>query len=148
MTDDAPLTDRQLQLMAFLDDEMSPEERARFQREINEDPELAIEVASYRNLVEVTASMRVMEPADHEMRRFWAKFYNRGEWRLGWILIFLGVSVLFGFGIYWLITHEAIPLPVKLAVLSVVAGALILLVNTLRLKIRTHRFDRYRGVLR
>ena len=146
-SEDAPLTEHQQRMMAYVDDEMTPEQRRSFEAELAKNPELAIEVAGYRNLIDLTDSMRAMEPADHEMRRFWAKFYNRGEWRLGWLLVAAGTAILFGFGVWSLCATDA-PWIVKVAVLSVIAGLLLLLVNTIRFKMRTHQFDRYRGVLR
>ena len=84
---DAPLTEDQQLLMAYVDDEMTPEERATFERRLAETPELASEVANFQCLADVTTSLRLAEPTDHEMQRFWGSFYNRSEWQVGWILL-------------------------------------------------------------
>ncbi len=145
--DDAPLTETQQRLMAYIDDELAPDDRRDFERELAENPDLAIEVAAYQNLCDLTNSMQLMEPADYEMRRFWAKFYNRGEWQLGWLLIVAGSSILFGFGV-WTLLKLDISWVIKAATIAVVVGGVLLLTSTIRFKLRTHQFDRYRGVLR
>ena len=127
MTDlDAPLTSDQEKLMAYVDDEMSPEERTEFEKRLAAEPELA---------------------TDHEMRRFWESFYNRSEWQIGWILLITGVVILGGYGVFELL-RSGQPLLIKIAALAALAGGGILFWNTLRLKMRTSRFDRYRGVMR
>ena len=144
---DAPLTETQMQLMAYVDDEMSPEERTAFKRQLAESPELAAEVAEFQCLGDITSSLALAEPTDHEMRRFWESFYNRSEWQLGWILLIGGLGVLAAFGLYQLFVLD-LPWLVKIATVAALLGGGILFFNTLRLKMRTSRFDRYRGVMR
>lgn len=146
--EDQVLTESQALMMAYVDDELTPEERTAFEDRLAEDPELAAEVASYQSLMGLTGSMAVMEPTDHEIRRFWSRFYNRTEWRFGWLLLSFGLLVSCGYGLYYLLVSETVHVLLKVAVLSIVLGGGTLIWNTLRLKLRTSRFDRYRGVLR
>ena len=148
MNDDPPLTERQQQLMAYVDDELSSADRAAFEQMLSRDPELAMEAAQHKNIMDLSHSMALAEPSDHEVRRFWSKFYNRTEWRLGWVLLITGLIVLAGEGLYLLIVSEAMSWIQKGAILSTVIGGVILLCHTLRLKIKTSHFDRYRGVMR
>ncbi len=144
---DAPLTEEQARSMAYIDDELDGEERAEFERLLAEDPELASEVTAHQSLLHLTSSMALLEPGDHEIRRFWSQFYNRSEWRIGWFLLVLGVVTLVSFGIFELLISE-IHLIIKAAVLSALAGGCLVLWSAVRLKLRTARFDRYRGVMR
>ena len=112
-----------------------------------DNPELAAEAAEYRELMDMTQSMAVIEPTEQEMRRFWNRFYNRAEWRLGWVLLLAGLLVLLGQGVYLLVTSNS-GWHIKAAAVSTLVGIVVLLWNTVRLKIRTSRFDRYRGVMR
>jgi len=148
MTDDPPLTARQQQLMAYIDDELSAGERAEFERLMSNDPDLAMEAAQYRTMMDISHSMTLAEPTDQEIRRFWTRFYNRSEWRLGWILLGVGTIALVAEGFYLLLTSGALSLTQKGAVISSVLGAALLLLNTIRLKLKTNRLDRYRGVMR
>ena len=147
-TDDPPLTAKQQQMMAYVDDELSPTERSAFEELIEADPELAMETASHKNLLDLSRSLALLEPSDREVRRFWGRFYNRSEWRLGWCMFIGGLVVLVGEGIYLLVATDSLEWYHKAALFSVLLGAGILLWNTVRLRLRTSRFDRYRGVMR
>jgi hypothetical protein len=147
-SDDPPLTAQQQQMMAYVDDELSPSERTSFEQVMGDDSELAMETARHKNLLDLSRSMALMEPSDREVRRFWARLYNRSEWRLGWCLFIGGLIVLVGEGIYLLVSTNQLEWYHKVALFSVLAGAGILLWNTVRLRLRTSRFDRYRGVMR
>ncbi len=144
---DAPLTPIQQNLMAYVDDEMSPQERVEFEKQLSESSELAAEIAEFQCLTDITKSMTLTEPTDHEMRRFWESFYNRSEWQLGWILLISGVAVLAAVGLYELLRTDISWIFKAGAVCTLVGGGT-LFFNTLRLKMRTTRFDRYRGVMR
>jgi anti-sigma factor RsiW len=148
VTDDAPLTESQRLLTAFLDDELAPAERLTFERQIAADPELAREVARHRSLIDMAQGAALAEPTDHEVRRFWARFYNRTEWQLGWVLLTIGLLVLAIEGAWLLLTTAALGWLLKAAIISTATGAGLLLWNTMRLKLRTSHFDRYRGVMR
>jgi anti-sigma factor RsiW len=148
VTDDAPLTESQRLLTAFLDDELAPAERAAFERRIAADAELAREIARQRSLIDIAQAAALAEPTDHEVRRFWARFYNRTEWQLGWVLLAIGLVVLAAEGAYLLLTTDALGWLSKAAIVSTAAGGGLLLWNTMRLKLRTSHFDRYRGVMR
>jgi hypothetical protein len=148
LNEDPPLTERQQQLMAYVDDELSAEQRAAFEVMMSEDPELAIEAAKHRGIMDLSRSMALAEPTDHEIRRFWARFYNRTEWRVGWVMLSGGLVVLAIEGIYLMLATDRLTWLLKGAILSTVLGALILLSHAVRLKLRTSHFDRYRGVVR
>lgn len=148
MNDDPPLTEHEQQLMAYVDDELSAADRAAFEATMSRDPQLAIEAAKHKNIMDLSHSMALAEPSDHEIRRFWARFYNRTEWRLGWVLMSTGLVVLAIEGLYLLLTSGLMTWIQKGAILSTILGGLILLSHTVRLKLRTSHFDRYRGVMR
>jgi Putative zinc-finger len=141
-----PLSEQQMLLTAYVDGELAPADRARFEHMLADDPALALQAAQHKELVDLTRSVQLMEPSDFEARRFWAKFYNRGEWRLGWCMLIGGTLVLVGYALYELL-HSGLSLVVKTGTCVALGGGLILLWNTVRLKLRTSRFDRYRGVM-
>ena len=63
------------------------------------------------------------------------------------LLLAAGLLILVGEGIYLLLTSHT-GWHIKAAAISTLVGVVVLLWNTVRLKIRTSRFDRYRGVMR
>src|SRR5205085_774319 len=123
-------------------------DRFAFEQQVRDDSRLAAELAHLQSLADLARHMPLQEPTDREIRKFWARFYNRSEWTVGWVLLLAGLLVLLGEGLYWLATTRELTWYVKAAVLSTVAGGALLVWNTLRLKLRASRFDRYRGVLR
>ncbi len=147
VNDDAPLTEQQQMMMAYIDGELSPSERTSFEQAMQEDPELSLETVKFKNLMDLSRSMALSEPTDHEIRRFWGRFYNRTEWQVGWIMLLSGLVVLACEGLYLLVVCDW-SWWLKGAVLFTVAGGLILIWNAVRLKLRTSHFDRYRGVMR
>jgi hypothetical protein len=145
---DPPLGEREALTMAYVDDELEPGARRRFEAMMADDPELAAEVAAHRVMLDLGHSSGQLEPSEREVRRFWSRFYNRAEWRAGWILLGGGLAVLGTVGCYELIQVTGLSWIVKGAVLSILVGGGLLLWSTCRQRIRTRRFDRYRGVTR
>lgn len=146
-SDDPPLDDRQRLLTAWVDGELTGNELTEFERLLGDDAALAAEAADHKALLDLSRSVQLMEPSDRETRRFWNRFYNRGEWRLGWCLMLGGLLVLAGFLLYELLFETSIHVIAKGAICATLLGGAILLWNSVRLKLRTSRFDRYRGVL-
>jgi anti-sigma-K factor RskA len=144
--DDPPLSDGQRLLTAWVDGCLSAPERATFERLLADDPELAMQAARHKEVLDLSRSMQLMEPSDIESRKFWSRFYNRGEWQVGWCLLLVGTAILLTFAIYELLVSE-LPWIVKVGAMTMLLGGAILLWNTARWKLRTSRFDRYRGVL-
>ena len=145
---DTPLSELQMKLMSYIDGEMSAQEREDFDRQLAADPNLAAEVAGLRAVDDATKALQLAEPTDHEIQRFWWSFYNRSEWRLGWALLLGGLLVLAGYALYELIQDPELHNIAKIASVATLVGGLIVFWNILRMKIRTHRLDRYRGVIR
>lgn len=141
-------TPQQLTLMAWLDGELAPADRLQFEQQMAQDPTLAAEAASQRRIMDLTRSLGTLEPTEVEMRRFWTSFYNRNEWRLAWVLLTVGAVGLVGEGVYLLLTAAGLTWLMKGAALCALAGAALLIWNSARLRMRTSRFDRYRGVMR
>lgn len=141
-------TPQQLTMMAWLDGELAPGDRLEFEQQMVQDPALAAEAAAQKRIMDLTRSFGTLEPTEVEMRRFWTSFYNRNEWRLAWVLLTVGAVGLLGEGVFLLLTTASLTWLMKGAALCTLAGAALLIWNTARLRMRTSRFDRYRGVMR
>lgn len=146
--DDPPLSERQQQMMAYVDDEMSAQERREFEDRMALEPDLAREVVNLENLLDLSHSLALSEPTDHEIRRFWSRFYNRTEWQLGWLFMVAGLALLAGEGLYLVLAAEDFSWVLKTGLISTLIGGTLLAWNALRLKLRTSHYDRYRGVMR
>ncbi len=147
-TREEPLTEREALMMGYVDDELPQADRRRFEAMLAEDPALAAEVADYRTMLDMGHAAAALEPTERELRRFWSRFHNRAEWRLGWSLLLGGIAVLVAFGLYEVIVADDLPVVVKVAVLSTIVGGSLLGFSVLRQRRLQSRFDRYRGVTR
>ncbi len=141
--------ERQQQLMmAYVDDELDPREREEFRAQMAADPELAREVTQFQNLATMTRDLKLKEPTDYEWDRFWASLFNRLERQTGWVLFSLGVLLLVGYAAFEFLSADSIELPWKLGGCGLFAGAGLLFLSVLRGRLRTMKYDRYRGVKR
>ena len=146
-----PERDRHL-LMAELDGELTPDERAELDRALAADPALRAERARLHELKEVTGAMKLREPPEEVWDGYWVSVYNRAERGLGWVLLSLGAVVLVLYGswhaVWALLDAPDVPLLVKLAVFGIAAGGLILLFSVAREKLFTYARDPYKEIRR
>ena len=139
-------------MMAALDDEISDDDRRRFEAALGSDPELRAEWERLVRVKEITRSMRYRRPPDELWDRYWLSVYNRFERGLGWILFSVGAIVLLAWGVWhasvalWAST-EAPPI-VKVAVFALALGGGVLLLSVIRERLRLWRSDPYREVRR
>ena len=139
-------------MMAALDEELTTAERAELDRLLSADSELRDEWERMRKVKEVTGTMRYRKPAEEVWDTYWVSVYNRTERGLGWILLSVGLLVLYGYGSWqWinaLLSDESIPGFVRFALFAVMFGGAILLVSVIREKWFTGRKDPYKEVQR
>lgn len=137
----------QIQMMGFLDDELSDEERRAFVERCYADPALAAELAEYRRLHDITSSMVLREPEDYEYERFFSRVAARIERRLGFLLLGVGASVVVAFLLLELFFSEAKPM-LKIGAGVGLLGATLLTQSVVRVWLSLRKLDRYQGVRR
>jgi len=144
--------DRSVRISGYLDDELAPEERAAFERELAANPGLVEELAAMQAMKEVTSSMKLREFPDHVWDRYWQGTYNRMERRLGWVLFSIGAIILLAGGLYELtlalIRDSGEPWWIRVAVGALSGGLAILLVSIVRERLFMAKRDPYREVER
>lgn len=146
MTDAEP-GQEQLQMMAFLDDELSLEDRRSFIERCYADPELAAELANFRRIGQITNSMRLREPEDFEYERFFAQVSARVERRMGFVFLAIGLIIL-GIAVLHTLVTADLPLPIKIGAVLALMGLGLLITSVCRMRLRLARLDRYQGVRR
>lgn len=134
-------------MMAYLDGELSPEERSRFERHLADCPRCKRDLSEFTNLKEELAMIRFKEPTDVELARYWRSVYNRLERGIAWILFSLGAIILLCYGAFKLI-EETIRDPnigvlLKVGVVAAVFGGVVLFVSLLRERLTTRKVDKY-----
>lgn len=141
-----------LKSMAYIDDEMSPEERAAFEAHVEECRSCRVELEKMRRVKEMTVRVRMADLEDREWEAYWARIYNRGERFLGWILFSVGVIITLVWGMYRamreLLADPSVPIVFRAGIFALVVGLIILLVSVARQRLHAWRSDPYREVKR
>lgn len=139
-------------MMAELDGELAASDREALERLLETDDALRAEWEKMQRVKEVTQTMSYREPPEEIWGTYWESVYNRFERGAGWILISVGVLVLFGYGLWeWVATlmeDSSLPGFVRLALFATLFGGAILLVSVIREKWFAHRRDPYKGIQR
>ncbi len=140
-------TREELLAMAYADGELDSDARRAFETRQASDRHLARQVAEYQSLALVAREMAAPEPADHEWRRLETDLLHQAGGGLGWLLSAVGATGLAGWCIWGLASSAMQTLP-KVLCLSLVGGALLLLLTTLRARLRVLPYDPYTKVSR
>ncbi len=148
---DPQVEDRARQLMmAELDGEIEPAERAELERILQQSPSLRAEWQSLKQVKEVTQSMALRPAPDEVWKDYWASVYSRIERGVGWILASIGAIVVGSYaawmGFQQLLADTTLPWFVKAGILLLAFGVVVLLVSVLREKLFVRRRQRYKDV--
>jgi ferric-dicitrate binding protein FerR (iron transport regulator) len=139
-------------MMAVLDAEATEEQTQQFEHLLAQDASLRAEYEHLGSLKEVIVSNKPLEPSREIWDGYWQGVYRRVERGIGWILFSVGAILLSAFAIWeagneW-IMDNSIPLWVRLAGVTLAAGASILMVSVIREKIFLHNNERYKDIER
>lgn len=132
-------------LMRYLDGEMPPEERARFDAELSASTELQRELAIFRALKADFQELS-FHPAEYR-GSIWDRVNDRVTRPIGWILVAVGATVWMSYGAYVFATSPSDPWQ-KLATGAVAIGILMLLASVIWERYREWQSDPYRDVQR
>ena len=139
-------------LMCYLDNELTDEQRNRFEEHLAGCPECADELEQFRKLKAITDEVTLVEPEDKLWQDYWAGVYNRIERGIGWIVFSVAAIILTIYGGFRLIEDiikdNTIGMLLKVGLLTLIVGLAILLVSVLRERIYFWKKDRYRNVRR
>jgi len=139
-------------LMGAVDGELTLQEQLEFEQLLKQHPDLNQQWQKFRNLKEVTQTMKFKSPPAEVWDKYWLNIYNRIERSIAWILVSIGAIILIVYGLYHaiesLIADTQLQGIIKIAVLAVLAGLVILLVSVLREKLIIRKSDPYKEVQR
>ena len=139
-------------MMGYLDNELSDEQRNRFEEHLAGCPECAGELKEFQKLKAITDEVTLVEPEDRIWQDYWNGIYNRIERSTGWIIFSVAAILLTIYGGFKLIedivTNATIGMLLKLGLLALIVGLAILFVSVLRERIYFWSKDRYRKVRR
>ncbi|HET6429229.1 MAG TPA: zf-HC2 domain-containing protein [Phycisphaerae bacterium] len=134
-------------LAAYVDGELSEQDRGRLQEHLSGCLGCTDRLAELTALQEELAMIKFTEPTDVDLQRYWAGVYNRLERGVGWILLSVGSILLLCYGAFKLIegivTDPKVALVVKIGVVALVFGVVILFVSLLRERLAVRKSDKY-----
>lgn len=138
-------------ISAYLDDELSPEERREFEERLARGEISARELEEMRATRNLTTGARPERFPDEIWDRYWDQTYPRLERNTGWIFLSLGAVMLLSIGAYRFLVSlftDSDSLWVRLATAMVAVGLSLLFVSVLRERLFVRKHDPYREVKR
>ena len=147
MNGDSQPTREQLLTMAYADGELDEAARKGFEEQMASRPDLAREVAQLNRLHVLARQMAGPEPMDHEWARLERDPLHRAGIGGGLLLLLLGALALTGW-IAWEVAVSDESPGVKLIFGALLGGGLLMLLATLRARLRTLPYDPYTEIQR
>ena len=130
-------------LMRYLDDELSGEERLAVERAMRDSTELRRDLAIFRSMRLDLEDLAAPGRTDS----VWGRVQRRLTQPVGWILLVSGFVLWAGYGAWVFATSPADPVE-KLAIGALAVGFLILLASTILERLSEWKDDPYRDVER
>jgi anti-sigma factor RsiW len=138
-------------LMGLIDGELPPGEERRVQDHLAVCPSCRAEYAAYRRLGEATDALAVEDVAVNA-EHAWERIYDRLTRSVGWLLLWVGLTLMLGWWLWQLGTvflmDPEVPLVLRVGVATFVGGLLLLTVNFLRERLYRRKTERYDEVVR
>ena len=140
--------EQQIQLMAYLDGEMNPQERTQYERVLMQSPELQRRLAQFQKLQSIVRRVRIPEPKPE----LWDEFPRRNteKWLhiSGWVLFVVGALIVAIASQYFLWMTNDIPCCLKIGFSLLGAGLVLLLVSVHLRRRKEGKTDRYKEIVR
>ena len=130
-------------ISGYLDDELSPEERAAVERRLAESESFREEYEKMKRLVEAAGDLGVDRPPEEVWDTFLDGVYNRAERQTGWLIFIAGAALLACVGVYLFVTEPWGSALIKFLVASPVVGLVVLFISVLRQRLFMAKTDRY-----
>ena len=150
----SPQNDEQigLEVMAYLDGELSPAEAEQVRRNIQVDERYRKAMQSLLEIKEATSEMKLKKLPEMYWDDYWKHVYNRIERGISWVFISIGAIILLSFG-FWQLFNSVLDDPsmhpiLKAGIFIIMIGTVILIVSILREKLMIRKIDKYRGIER
>lgn len=138
-------------LMGYLDGELEPTTARRVEDHLAVCVACRREERAFRELGSLTEAS-LDEEVSVSTSEAWENIYRRIERRVGWVLLWIGILLLSGYGLWhfardFLLASDA-PLVIRVGTGALAAGGLVLLVSFVRETLSKYGSERYREVQR
>jgi len=143
--------DTRVLLMGFIDGELSADEARQMEDHLAVCPACRGELATYQQLGRAADSLAMEEPLVNTDLA-WERIYDRIARGAGWLLLWVGLTLMAGWGLWVLgaefLVNPEVSLVVRLGVGTFTLGSLLLLINILRERLYRRKTERYDEVVR
>lgn len=133
--------------MAYLDGELSKEDRRVFEQLLEEHPEWRDELNEMSELVQATNKVHLREPDPTFWDNYWEEIDSRIHRRFGWFAALIGSLLLIVFGFIKVLIFAENSF-VQVGILLIAVGMIILFITILRGRLLEMPRDRYQRIRR
>jgi predicted anti-sigma-YlaC factor YlaD len=135
-------------MMASLDGEICPEDRATLEAHLAECPDCRRQYEELRKVSELVDEIELPRPSKEDMMKYWPGVYAKIERGAGWSLLVIGAVIWLGYGVFLFITDPTVGSLTKFLVALPIVGLLVLLISVIRERIAVGKNERYKEVER
>jgi anti-sigma factor RsiW len=141
-------TREELLTMAYADGELDDAGRREFEQTLASRPDLGREVVQLQRLHILARNAAGPEPMDFEWARLERDVLHRAGIHGGLALLLIGAVGATGWGLWQIAVEDELGWGLKLLLGSLIAGALAMLLATVRARLRTIPYDPYTEIKR
>ncbi|MBN1424306.1 zf-HC2 domain-containing protein [Candidatus Fermentibacteria bacterium] len=139
-------------LSGLLDGQLTVEQREELLAHLDHCPRCSRELAELRHLEGLMKRVSLPRLSDEAWDAHWNQLYNRLERSAGYVVAGLGAILLLCYGAWelcrdWL-SRADVPLVLRGGCTLLALGFIVLTVSTVREKMLTYRYDRYKEIRR
>lgn len=134
--------------MRYLDGEMSPQDRAEYERHLERCEECRRSLDGFSGLQSLTRRIKMKDPTDEFWEGYWKSLYRRLERKTAWIVMLIGAVMLVTRILYEAASNFGRITFEKVAIVLFAAGAVLLLISVIRERVHHHKVDRYKDIER
>lgn len=132
-----------LDLMRYIDCEMTAEERLEFEKHLAVCDQCRNMLNEMNQMKEATDTVKIADIPEAVWERYWTGIYNRIERSVAWFLFIAGALILTLYGLFKVVTDPGVTTIVGLGVILLVVGFAVLMLSVLREKLAVNKIDKY-----
>ncbi|UCF05714.1 MAG: zf-HC2 domain-containing protein [bacterium] len=134
--------------MRYLDGEMGEEERAAFEKHLEQCSDCRTVLNEFGKLRAFTGRIKMRDPTDEFWEGYWKSLYRRLERRVAWIFVIAGAALFLGYELYQVIRHFGEITFEKFALVVLFVGFVLLLISVIRERVHHYKVDKYKDIER
>lgn len=135
-------------LSGFLDEELTQQERQKVSLHLETCAQCQQMLALLQKARQAAQTMDIQSPTKEEWSLMQSRILENTSRGVGWIILVVWSVFTVGYGLFHYAVSPTEPLIEKILVFGVFLGFALLFLSVLMQRLREHKTDRYRGVLK